>query len=131
VKVREGLRETYARAGVKLTYLAFIVKAVVKALQEVPVVNASLDEQAGEIVLHDRYHVGIAVATPNGLLVPVVRDADRKSLADVAREIEKPAIVGVLGEKRQHSGCPLPRPPGYSNGPTGHREVEPPPPQAA
>jgi pyruvate dehydrogenase E2 component (dihydrolipoamide acetyltransferase)/2-oxoisovalerate dehydrogenase E2 component (dihydrolipoyl transacylase) len=89
VRVREGLRETYARAGVKLTYLAFIVKAVVKALQEVPVVNASLDEQAGEIVLHDRYHIGVAVATPSGLLVPVVRDADRKGLAEIAREIER------------------------------------------
>ena len=100
VRVREGLRETYARAGVKLTYLAFIVKAVVKALQEVPVVNASLDEQAGEIVLHDRYHIGIAVATPTGLLVPVVRDADRKSLADVAREIERLSQEARTGRAR-------------------------------
>ena len=100
VRVREGLRETYARAGVKLTYLAFIVKAVVKALQEVPVVNASLDEQAGEIVLHDRYHIGVAVATPGGLLVPVVRDADRKGLADVAREIERLSQEARAGRAR-------------------------------
>jgi pyruvate dehydrogenase E2 component (dihydrolipoamide acetyltransferase)/2-oxoisovalerate dehydrogenase E2 component (dihydrolipoyl transacylase) len=100
VKVREGLRETYARAGVKLTYLAFIVEAVVKALQEVPIVNASLDEKAGEIILYDRYHVGFAVATPNGLLVPVVRDADRKSLADVAREIERLSREARAGRAR-------------------------------
>ena len=100
VRVREGLRETYARAGVKLTYLAFIVKAVARALQEVPVVNASLDEKAGEIVLHDRYHVGIAVATPNGLLVPVIRDADRKSLADIAREVERLSQEARAGRSR-------------------------------
>jgi pyruvate dehydrogenase E2 component (dihydrolipoamide acetyltransferase)/2-oxoisovalerate dehydrogenase E2 component (dihydrolipoyl transacylase) len=89
VRLRESLREPFARAGVKLTYLAFFVKAVVAALKEVPIVNASLDEQAGEIVLHDRYHVGFAVSTPAGLLVPVVRDADKKDLAAIAREIER------------------------------------------
>src|SRR5207302_6317300 len=88
VRRRESLREPYLRAGVKLTYLAFFVKAVVGALKEVPLVNASLDETTGDIVLHDRYHIGIAVATPSGLLVPVVRDADRKDLAQIARDIE-------------------------------------------
>ena len=75
--------------GVKLTYLAFFVKAVVAALKEVPIVNATLDEEASEIVLHDRYHIGIAVATPGGLIVPVVHDADKKDLVEVAREIER------------------------------------------
>ena len=89
VRLRESLRDTFARAGVKLTYLPFFVKAVVAALKEVPIVNASLDEEAGEIVLHDRYHIGIAVATPAGLIVPVVRDADQKDLATIAREIER------------------------------------------
>jgi pyruvate dehydrogenase E2 component (dihydrolipoamide acetyltransferase)/2-oxoisovalerate dehydrogenase E2 component (dihydrolipoyl transacylase) len=89
VRLREGLKETFARSGVKLTYLAFFVKAVVAALKEVPIVNASLDEQGGEIVLHDRYHVGVAVNTPAGLIVPVVRDADKKDLATIAREIER------------------------------------------
>ena len=65
------------------------MKAVVGALKEVPLVNASLDEQAGEIVLHDRYHIGIAVATPAGLIVPVIHDADRKDLAALAREVER------------------------------------------
>jgi pyruvate dehydrogenase E2 component (dihydrolipoamide acetyltransferase)/2-oxoisovalerate dehydrogenase E2 component (dihydrolipoyl transacylase) len=101
VQLREGLRDTYARAGVKLTYLAFLVKAVTKALQEVPVVNASLDEQAGEIVLHDRYHIGIAVATPNGLLVPVIRDADRKGLAEIARDVERLSQEARAGHARR------------------------------
>jgi pyruvate dehydrogenase E2 component (dihydrolipoamide acetyltransferase)/2-oxoisovalerate dehydrogenase E2 component (dihydrolipoyl transacylase) len=88
-RMRESLREPYARAGVKLTYLAFFVKAVVAALKEVPIVNASLDEKTDEIVLHDRYHIGIAVASPSGLLVPVVHEADQKDLGDIAREIER------------------------------------------
>jgi pyruvate dehydrogenase E2 component (dihydrolipoamide acetyltransferase)/2-oxoisovalerate dehydrogenase E2 component (dihydrolipoyl transacylase) len=89
VELRDSLRPTFARAGVKLTYLAFFVRAAVRALKEVPLVNASLDEKAGEIVLHDRYHIGIAVATPNGLIVPVIRDADRKDLTQVAHEVER------------------------------------------
>src|SRR5258708_1723262 len=71
VRLRDGLRETFGQAGVKLTYLPFFVKAVVAALKEVPIVNASLVEADGAIVLHDRYHIGIAVSTPAGLVVPV------------------------------------------------------------
>jgi pyruvate dehydrogenase E2 component (dihydrolipoamide acetyltransferase)/2-oxoisovalerate dehydrogenase E2 component (dihydrolipoyl transacylase) len=89
VRLRENLRDAAQLSGVKITYLAFFVKAVVAALKQVPIVNASLDDEAGEIVLHDRYHVGIAVATPAGLIVPVVHDADRKDLMQVAREIER------------------------------------------
>src|SRR5262249_13800439 len=76
VRLREGLKETFAKAGGRLTYLPFLVKAVVAALHDVPLVNSSLDEGSGEIVLHDRYDIGIAVASPGGLLVPVVRGAD-------------------------------------------------------
>jgi pyruvate dehydrogenase E2 component (dihydrolipoamide acetyltransferase)/2-oxoisovalerate dehydrogenase E2 component (dihydrolipoyl transacylase) len=87
VRLRAGLKEPLARAGVSLTYLPFFVKAVMAGLKEVPIMNASLDEAAGEIVLHDHYHVGIAVATAAGLVVPVVREADKKDLATLAREI--------------------------------------------
>src|SRR5262249_45940721 len=87
VRLRAALRDTFHRAGVKLTFLAFFVKAVTAALKEIPIVNASLDEQAGEIVLHDRYNIGVAVATPGGLIVPVVHDADQKDLAAIAQEI--------------------------------------------
>jgi pyruvate dehydrogenase E2 component (dihydrolipoamide acetyltransferase)/2-oxoisovalerate dehydrogenase E2 component (dihydrolipoyl transacylase) len=89
VRLRASLKETFAQRGLKLTYLPFFVKAVVEALKEIPLVNASLDESAGEIVLHDRYDIGIAVATPSGLLVPVVREADRKDITEIAREIEQ------------------------------------------
>ena len=89
VRLRDSLRETYAASGIKLTYLAFIVKAAALALKDVPIVNASLDEEGGEIVLHNRYDIGVAVAAPSGLIVPVVRDVDKKSLAAVARDIER------------------------------------------
>jgi pyruvate dehydrogenase E2 component (dihydrolipoamide acetyltransferase)/2-oxoisovalerate dehydrogenase E2 component (dihydrolipoyl transacylase) len=98
VRLRESLRETYQQAGIKLTYLAFFVKAVVAALKEVPLVNASLDEEAGEIVLHDHYHIGVAVATPQGLIVPVVHDADHKDLGQIAREIERLSTAARTGK---------------------------------
>ncbi len=89
VKLRESLKEPFAQKGAKITYLAFFAMAVVAALKEVPIVNAMLDEAAGEIVLHDKYHLGIAVAAPNGLFVPVVRNADQLSLLEMAKEIER------------------------------------------
>jgi pyruvate dehydrogenase E2 component (dihydrolipoamide acetyltransferase)/2-oxoisovalerate dehydrogenase E2 component (dihydrolipoyl transacylase) len=100
VRLRDGLRETYAQAGVKLTYLAFLVKAAAEALKEVPIVNASLDEAAGEIVLHDHYNIGVAVATPSGLMVPVIHDADRKDLAEVARAIERLSSEARAGKAK-------------------------------
>jgi pyruvate dehydrogenase E2 component (dihydrolipoamide acetyltransferase)/2-oxoisovalerate dehydrogenase E2 component (dihydrolipoyl transacylase) len=100
VKLRDSLRETYAQAGVKLTYLAFFVKAAVAALKEVPLVNASLNEAEEEIVLHDRYHIGIAVAAPAGLIVPVIRDADRKDLGAIAREIERLSTAARTGKAK-------------------------------
>ncbi len=101
VELRESLRESFDRAGIKLTYLPFFVKAVVLALKEVPIVNASLDEAAGEIVLHDRYHIGIAVATPGGLIVPVVQDADKKDLVQIAQEIERLSADARAGKSRR------------------------------
>ncbi|MGE3807052.1 MAG: dihydrolipoamide acetyltransferase family protein [Gemmataceae bacterium] len=89
VKIRASLKERFTRAGTRLTYLAFFVKAVTVALKEVPLVNASLDDEAGAIILHDHYHVGVATATPGGLIVPVVHDADRKDLLTIARDIER------------------------------------------
>jgi pyruvate dehydrogenase E2 component (dihydrolipoamide acetyltransferase)/2-oxoisovalerate dehydrogenase E2 component (dihydrolipoyl transacylase) len=100
VKLRENLKAAYARAGVKLTYLAFIIKAVVHALKEVPIVNSSLDEEQNDIVLHDRYNVGVAVATPGGLIVPVIHDADRRDLGGVAREIERLGRDARTGKQR-------------------------------
>jgi pyruvate dehydrogenase E2 component (dihydrolipoamide acetyltransferase)/2-oxoisovalerate dehydrogenase E2 component (dihydrolipoyl transacylase) len=100
VRLRAALRETYDGMGIKLTYVAFFVKAVARALKEVPVVNATLDEKAGEIVLHDHYHIGVAVSTPGGLIVPVVHDADRKDLTEVAQEIDRLSRAARTGKTR-------------------------------
>jgi len=101
VRLRDTLREPSARVGARLTYVAFFVKAVTVALKEVPLVNASLDEASGEIVLHDRYHIGIAVATPAGLMVPVVHDADRKDLFQIAREVERLSTEARAGSAKR------------------------------
>jgi pyruvate dehydrogenase E2 component (dihydrolipoamide acetyltransferase) len=69
--------------------LPFIVKAVVAGLKDHPILNSSLDEDAKEIVVHDRYDIGVAVDTPSGLLVPVVRDADRKRVSEIAEDIDR------------------------------------------
>ena len=81
----------------RLTFLPFIVKAVVSALQDYPALNASLDEQAGEIVYHGDYNIGVAVDTPSGLVVPVVKNADQKRLRDIAAEIERLANAARSG----------------------------------
>ena len=73
----------------KLTFLPFIVDAVVAALVEFPALNASLEEDASQIVFHDRHDIGIAVDTPDGLLVPVVRSAGLKSVLELATDIER------------------------------------------
>jgi pyruvate dehydrogenase E2 component (dihydrolipoamide acetyltransferase)/2-oxoisovalerate dehydrogenase E2 component (dihydrolipoyl transacylase) len=101
VRLRHGMREASAAIGIKLTYLPFFVKAVAAALKEVPIVNSSLDDEAGEIVLHDHYHIGVAVATPAGLVVPVVRDADQKDLFEVAREVDRLANEAKAGRARR------------------------------
>lgn len=73
----------------RLTYMPFIVKAVIAALKNYPALNASLDEDAGEIVYHGRYDIGVAVDTPAGLTVPVIRQADSRRLRDLAVEVER------------------------------------------
>ena len=81
----------------RLTFLPFIVKAVVAALKDYPALNASLDDDAGEIVFHGDYNIGVAVDTPGGLVVPVVKNADQKRLRDVAAEIERLATAARNG----------------------------------
>jgi 2-oxoisovalerate dehydrogenase E2 component (dihydrolipoyl transacylase) len=100
VRVRGQLKDTFARSGVRLTFLPFIVKAVARALKEVPAVNATFDEAAEELTLHDRYHVGIAVAAPNGLIVPVIKDADRKDVAAIATEIDRLSADARTGKSK-------------------------------
>ncbi|CAB3390889.1 dihydrolipoamide acetyltransferase family protein [Kyrpidia spormannii] len=89
VAFRRQVEESAAEGQVKITYLPFIVKAVVAGLKAYPYFNAVLDDERREIVVKRRYHIGIAVDAPDGLLVPVVHDADRKSVLEIAEEIEE------------------------------------------
>ena len=84
---REKLKSKAAKSGVKLTPLAFIMRACVRTLQHFPLFNASLDESRQNIVYKKYFHIGFAADTPNGLLVPVVRDADRKDIYEIARSL--------------------------------------------
>jgi pyruvate dehydrogenase E2 component (dihydrolipoamide acetyltransferase) len=86
--IREKERAAAAERGVHLTLLSFVVKAAVSALRRDPWLNASYDGDREEVVLKGYYHVGVAVETRDGLIVPVVRDADRKSVLEIAREIQ-------------------------------------------
>jgi pyruvate dehydrogenase E2 component (dihydrolipoamide acetyltransferase) len=75
------------KGGFKLTMLAFLVKASVNALKEFPEFNASLDKSGDNLIIKKYYHIGVAVDTPDGLLVPVIKDADRKGVFDLAKEL--------------------------------------------
>lgn len=89
VVLRDQARKAASEQGVSLSYLPFIVKAICHALKKYPIVNAELDEANSRIVLKQRYHIGVAAATDQGLMVPVLRDADRLSLLDIAREVKR------------------------------------------
>jgi len=97
VELRDKAERRMGGHGVKLTYLTFFVKAAVEALKKHPQLNATLDEPAGEIVQRRDYHIGIAAQTPEGLMVPVIRHADRKSLLDLAREIDRLGVAAKNG----------------------------------
>ena len=87
VAMRSELKDVASAEGVKLTYLPFIAKAIVLALQKFPILNSSVDDNSGEIVYKSYYNLGVATATQDGLMVPVVKDADQKSVLQIAREI--------------------------------------------
>ncbi|ACL65446.1 catalytic domain of components of various dehydrogenase complexes [Anaeromyxobacter dehalogenans 2CP-1] len=89
VRVKDRIAAAAKEEGVRVTFLPFVVKAVVAALRKFPKLNASLDDERGEIVVKHRYDLGVASATDAGLVVPVIRAADRRSLLDLAREIER------------------------------------------
>jgi pyruvate dehydrogenase E2 component (dihydrolipoamide acetyltransferase) len=99
-KVRDRIAAAAEAQGVKVTFLPFLVKAAVAALKKHPWLNATLDEARSEIRLRRQYHIGIASATEQGLMVPVVRSADKLSLLDLAREIERLAVASKAGRAR-------------------------------
>lgn len=85
-------------AATRLTFLPFIVKAVVAGLKNYPALNSSLDEDSDEIVYHEDFNIGVAVDTPAGLVVPVVKNADSKRLREIAADIERLARAGRQGK---------------------------------
>jgi pyruvate dehydrogenase E2 component (dihydrolipoamide acetyltransferase) len=89
VELRTRLKAEAERQGVKLSYLPFIFKAIARALKKFPSLNSSLDEARQEIVLKKYYHIGMAVATEAGLVVPVIKDVDRKSVLELAAEVNE------------------------------------------
>lgn len=98
--LRQRLIPQADAAGVKLTYLPFIVKACVAALKKHPILNSALDESTNELVFRKYFNIGIAASTDTGLIVPVVKQADRLSILDVAREIERLARDAKAGKSK-------------------------------
>ncbi len=98
--LRQRLLEPARALGANLTFLPFVVRAVVASLRKHPVLASTLDEAAGELVLRKSMGIGIATATPAGLMVPVVRGADRKNLVEIAREIDRVAGDARAGRSR-------------------------------
>lgn len=87
MQVRSKYKQKFAEKGVKLTYLPFIVKAVAMALKKHPQLNSQIDTENNRIIIRNRCHIGIAVDAPDGLVVPVIRDADRLSIFQIAQQI--------------------------------------------
>ncbi len=87
VKMRASAKEEAASRDVKLTFLPFVIKALIPALKEFPYLNSTLDEANEVILLKGFYNIGIATDTPNGLMVPVIKDVDRKNIWELASEI--------------------------------------------
>lgn len=102
VAARKDAKPVAKAEGVQLTYLPFIVKAVITALKKYPIVNAFLDEAGGNIVKRKQYNIGIAATTDQGLMVPVLHDADRMSILEVAAEISRVSNAAKEGTASRH-----------------------------
>jgi pyruvate dehydrogenase E2 component (dihydrolipoamide acetyltransferase) len=106
-KFRKENKEMAAKQGVNLTPLVFIMKAVVASLKMYPEFNASLSEDKEQLILKKYYNIGVAVDTPNGLMVPVIKDVDKKGFLELAGElgeISKRARDGALSAKDLQGG---------------------------
>ncbi|MFZ5462531.1 MAG: dihydrolipoyllysine-residue acetyltransferase [Pseudomonadota bacterium] len=104
--LRVQLNKENEKSGVKLTLLAFLIKAAVSALKKFPDFNSSLD--GDNLIYKQYYHIGFAADTPNGLMVPVIKDADKKGVLDIAREtaeLAKLAREGKLKPTDMQGGC--------------------------
>ncbi|OJY31218.1 MAG: dihydrolipoamide acetyltransferase [Myxococcales bacterium 68-20] len=99
-ELRARLKPRAEAQGVKLSFLPFIVKAVVAGLKKHPILNTALDETTNELVYRKYYNIGMAASTDAGLMVPVIKDADRKSVLDIARDIERLAADAKSGKAK-------------------------------
>jgi pyruvate dehydrogenase E2 component (dihydrolipoyllysine-residue acetyltransferase) len=86
--LREALKPAAEKRGVRLTYIPLLIKLLIPLLREFPIFNASLDEESREIIYRHSYHIGVATASPEGLLVPVLRNADHLTLMEIASNLE-------------------------------------------
>lgn len=98
VRLRSQAKEAAEKYGVKVTYLPFIMKAVIATCREFPMFNASMDDAAGEIVYKKYFNMGFAADTPNGLMVPVVKNADFKTVLQISQEIQQLATKARDGK---------------------------------
>jgi pyruvate dehydrogenase E2 component (dihydrolipoamide acetyltransferase) len=98
--LRARMKPAAEAQGVKLSFLPFIVKACVAALKKHPILNSALDESKNELVYRKYYNIGIAASTEAGLIVPVVKDCDKRSILDVAREIDRLAADAKAGKSK-------------------------------
>jgi pyruvate dehydrogenase E2 component (dihydrolipoyllysine-residue acetyltransferase) len=96
--MREQSKDDYAARGIKLTTMSFLIKAVASSLRRHPVVNASVDMESHEVIYKEYVNVGIAVDTDRGLVVPVLRNADRKTISQIAAELDRMATMARNGE---------------------------------
>jgi pyruvate dehydrogenase E2 component (dihydrolipoamide acetyltransferase) len=106
--LRVQLNKENEKSGIKLTMLAFLIKASAAALKQFPQFNASLDASGENLVLKKYFHIGFAADTPNGLVVPVIRDVDRKGVLQIAQEtaeLARKARDGKLGPADMQGGC--------------------------
>lgn len=90
--LREREKKSLQQKGIHLTFLPFFIKAVQHALAEHPLLNASVDEEKEEIITKKYYNIGIAVDTPDGLMVPVIKDVDKKTILELAKEIQELSV---------------------------------------
>ena len=98
VRLRKESKQSAAEQGVRLTYLPYIMKALLVGLRRHPALNAIMDDERSEIVLRHEYNLGIAVDTPDGLVVPVVKGVDRRSILELAAEVERVATAARAGK---------------------------------
>ena len=106
--LRVALNKENEKAGIKLTMLAFLMKASVSALKKFPDFNASLDASGENLTLKKYFHIGFAADTPNGLVVPVIRDVDKKGVNEIAQEsgeLARRAREGKLKPEQMQGGC--------------------------